>query len=132
VAVIFVIDDYAVHRETLRAFLGRRGHHVEVAADGAEALARLAAWRPDVIVLDLWMAGTDGFAVLAAVRASRPPAVPVIVTTAATDAATIARATELGAARVLVKATYSMDALAATIAEVLASAGGAPEGGGDG
>src|SRR4051794_10714259 len=48
-AAIFVVDDYEVHREALRAFLGRRGHEVVTAADGAEALERLKSWRPDLI-----------------------------------------------------------------------------------
>jgi CheY-like chemotaxis protein len=51
--MIFVIDDYAVHRETVRAFLSQRGHTVVVAGDGFQAMALLGTWRPDLIVLDL-------------------------------------------------------------------------------
>jgi two-component system response regulator len=119
VAVIFVIDDYAVHRTALAAFLRRRGHEVAIAADGAEALARLASWRPDLIVLDLWMPDTGGLAVLSVLRDAGGPPIPVIVTTAVTDAAVLARATDLGASRVLLKTDYSLTALADAIAELL-------------
>jgi CheY-like chemotaxis protein len=121
VAIIFVIDDYAVHRETLRAFLTQRGHTVVVAADGFQAMALLETWRPDLIVLDLWMPKADGFVVLAALRSIPPPRIPVIVTTAATDRPTQARAVDLGAALVMVKPEYSMAALDDAIAGVLAT-----------
>ena len=120
-AVIFVIEDHALHRETLRAFLGQCGHQVVVAADGFEAMALLETWRPDVIVLDLWMPKADGFVVLAALRSIPAPRIPVIVTTAATDGPTQTRAVELGAAQVMVKPEYSMAALADAIAKVLAA-----------
>ena len=73
-AVIFVVDDYAVHREARCGFLRRRGHEVVTAGDGAEALEKLGAWRPDLMVLDLWMPNVDGLAVLAAVRETGTPA----------------------------------------------------------
>lgn len=125
-AVIYVVDDYAVHRDTVRAFLRHCGHQVETAADGAEALARLQAWRPDLIVLDLWMPKADGFAVLAALRAAAPPPIRVVVTTGAADMAIRSRAIELGAARVLVKGEFSMAALAAAVADVLGLPAGRP------
>src|SRR3954447_22852455 len=105
-AGIFVVDDYAVHREALRSFLRRRGHEVVTAGDGAEALEKLKAWRPDLMVLDLWMPNVDGLAVLAALREAGAPC-PVIVTTAATDGETLRRASELGARQVLLKGDFS-------------------------
>jgi CheY-like chemotaxis protein len=114
-AVIFVVDDYAVHRDALRSFLRRRGHEVVTAKDGAEALEKLQSWRPDLVVLDLWMPNVDGLAVLAALREPGQPACPVIVTTAATDGDILRRATELGARLVLLKTQFSLSALADAI-----------------
>jgi CheY-like chemotaxis protein len=118
-AVIFVVDDYAVHREALRSFLRRRGHEVVTAGDGAEALEKLKAWRPDLIVLDLWMPNVDGLAVLTALREPGREACPVIVTTAATDRDTLRKATELGARQVLLKSQFSLAALADAIVRAL-------------
>ena len=118
-AVIFVVDDYEVHREALRSFLRRRGHEVVTAADGAEALEQLKTRRPDLMVLDLWMPNVDGLAVLTALRDSGDAPVPVIVTTATTDGETLRRASELGARQVLLKTQYSLAALADLIVRAL-------------
>ena len=124
-AVIFVVDDYAVHREALRSFLRKRGHEVVTAQDGEEALEKMKAWRPDLMVLDLWMPNVDGLGVLAALRESAGEAAcPVIVTTAVTDADTLRRATELGARQVLLKGDFSMAKLADAIVGALPGAGG--------
>jgi CheY-like chemotaxis protein len=117
-AVIFVVDDYAVHREALRGFLRRRGHEVVTAGDGAEALETLKAWRPDLMVLDLWMPNVDGLAVLAALRDAGTPC-PVIVMTAVTDGETLRRAGELGARQVLLKGEFSLGKLADSIVGAL-------------
>ena len=123
--VILVVDDYAVHRDALRSFLRRRGHEVVTAGDGAEALELLKAWRPDLMVLDLWMPNVDGLAVLAALgEPGREAPCPVIVTTAVTDKDTLRRATELGARQVLLKGEYSMSKLADAIVAALPAVGG--------
>jgi CheY-like chemotaxis protein len=118
-AVIFVVDDYAVHRDALRSFLRKRGHEVVVAGDGAEALELLKDWRPDLMVLDLWMPNVDGLAVLSALRDAGRAPIPVIVTTAATDSDTLRQAGELGAKQVLLKTQYSLAALADAIVRAL-------------
>jgi CheY-like chemotaxis protein len=124
-AVIFVVDDYEVHRLALRCFLRKRGHEVVTAADGADALEQLKTWRPDLMVLDLRMPKVDGLGVLAALRESRAAAIPVIVTTAATDADTLRHASELGARRVLLKTHFSYAALADMIVRALPPSAGA-------
>lgn len=66
---ILVVDDDAPIRALLVRALTRTGHAIEAAADGEEALHRIAEARPDVVVLDLMMPRVDGFGVLQAVRA---------------------------------------------------------------
>src|ERR1017187_632869 len=63
---IAIADDHAVLRESLSALLA--SHHdfevVGTASNGSEALELVDQQHPDVLVLDLFMPGTDGFEVL--------------------------------------------------------------------
>src|SRR5256885_8819115 len=63
---IVVADDHAVLRESLAALLGTQPDFEVVgsAADGAEALELVQSTHPNVLVLDLFMPGSDGFEVL--------------------------------------------------------------------
>lgn len=63
---IVIADDHAVLRESLAALLATQpDFQVEgTAADGNEALELVTQYRPDVLVLDLFMPGSDGFEVL--------------------------------------------------------------------
>jgi len=63
---IAVADDHAVLRESLCVLLAAQGDFeiAGVAANGAEALEVVDKQHPDVLVLDLFMPGTDGFEVL--------------------------------------------------------------------
>lgn len=59
---VLVVDDDPDIRETLAHQLGREGYTVDLARDGAEAMARLAEGRaPDAIVLDLGMPNMSGW-----------------------------------------------------------------------
>ncbi len=80
---ILLIDDDPDAREAVAESLGRQGYAVDLAADGAEALARLARDPvPCVIVLDLLMPGMDGAEFLARVREDpRLADIPVVVAT---------------------------------------------------
>ena len=52
---ILVVDDEKIKRVTLADDLTSQGHEVVAAADGEEALERLASGRFDVVVTDLKM-----------------------------------------------------------------------------
>jgi CheY-like chemotaxis protein len=59
---VLVVDDDADVRATLADALGAQGYAVDLATDGADALARLAAGpSPDAIVLDLGMPRMNGW-----------------------------------------------------------------------
>ncbi len=64
---ILIADDSAAIREMLRDALEDR-FEVHEAADGAEALHKIAALRPDLVLLDIGMPLLDGFEVLRRVR----------------------------------------------------------------
>ena len=83
---ILVVDDDESVRGLVRDVLEVEGHEVELAADGFAALRRLAACRPDAVVLDVMMPGMDGYAVLSRIRSSEVDHdLPVIMLTAAAD-----------------------------------------------
>jgi two-component system LytT family response regulator len=70
-----VVDDDALSRQRIRAFLEREAD-IEVVgecADGAEAIPRIRAERPDLVFLDVQMPGVDGFGVVEAIGAERMP-----------------------------------------------------------
>jgi two-component system, OmpR family, response regulator MprA len=79
---ILVVDDERAVREALRRALELQGYEVDLATDGAEALARLAAnGQVDAVVLDILMPGIDGLEVCRQIR-RRGSAVPVLMLTA--------------------------------------------------
>jgi CheY-like chemotaxis protein len=79
---VLIVDDEADLRDSLRELLEEEGYSVEVAADGREALDRLSAIRPCVVILDLIMPIMSGNEVYDAMQADPTLAtIPVIVAT---------------------------------------------------
>ena len=82
-ARVLVVDDEPVIRELVAEALELEGYAVETAANGAEALTKVQARAPSVIVLDLMMPVMNGWDFLNACRAYPACAgVPVVVTSA--------------------------------------------------
>jgi two-component system OmpR family response regulator len=69
-ARLLVVDDEPNIRELLSASLRYAGFEVATAADGQQALALAASFRPDLLVLDVMMPGLDGFGVVRRLRES--------------------------------------------------------------
>ena len=102
-SVLIVDDDPLARLLALRA-LSEMGFKTEEAADGHEALDRIEAAVPDLVLLDLDMPGLDGFETCESIRASeRTRELPVLIATGLTDGATIDRAYEVGATDFLKK-----------------------------
>ena len=78
---LLLADDDPAVTDSLAPFLERAGFHVLVVADGTRALEKVAALRPDLLLLDVLMPGLDGREVLRRLRASGSKA-PVLVLTA--------------------------------------------------
>lgn len=77
---VLVIDDEASIRLACEKVLTAAGYEVEVAADGAEGLDRLAAGGFDVALVDLKMPGVDGMEVLRRAREMDPDLVTIVIT----------------------------------------------------
>lgn len=67
---VLLVDDEEAVREGLASFLVRSGLEVATAADGEEALAVHARWRPDILVCDVLMPRLDGRTVVRRLRAA--------------------------------------------------------------
>jgi adenylate cyclase len=98
-AAILVVDDNEDNRYTLVRRLEREGYRdVATAADGREALDRLAAGPFDLVLLDVMMPELDGIETLARIKADPGLRhVPVVMISAATDLERVVRCIELGA-----------------------------------
>ena len=82
-AHILVVDDVADNVEILRMRLTALGYEVDEANDGEQALAKIAADPPDLVLLDIMMPKIDGLEVVRRLKADKSlPFIPVILVTA--------------------------------------------------
>src|ERR687894_3214641 len=79
-ATVLIADDDRKITDMLRRTLAYEGYHVVTAADGREALAKVQAHRPDVVVLDWLMPELDGLTVAQRIREA--DATPILMLTA--------------------------------------------------
>lgn len=80
---VLVVDDEPEIRTLLERSLGASGYQVETAPDGEEALARIAARPPALVLLDAMLPRIHGFEVARRLRADpRTRGVPVVIMTA--------------------------------------------------
>jgi DNA-binding NarL/FixJ family response regulator len=101
---VLIVDDHAVVREGLRAFLELQDR-VEVigeAGDGREAIEEAERLRPDVILMDLVMPRLDGVEAMRELH-EQVPAARVIVLTSFLDDERLVPALRAGAAGYLLK-----------------------------
>jgi len=80
VPTVLVVEDEASYVEALIIGLTREGFRVEVAVDGADALARFDVVQPDVVLLDVMLPKISGIDVCRQLRARSQ--VPIIMVTA--------------------------------------------------
>jgi CheY-like chemotaxis protein len=58
---VLVVDDTATNRQILAVFLKKMGHAVDLAVDGADAVAKFAAAAYDIVIMDVMMPVMDGY-----------------------------------------------------------------------
>ncbi len=96
-ATILVVDDNADNRALAQAALEDEGYQVLLATGGDEAIAVFQSGKPDCLLLDVRMPGTDGFVVCAKIRTLPGGAdVPIVFLTALRDVDTFDRALRAG------------------------------------
>ncbi len=123
---VLIVDDNASVRAAIREILHIAGYETSEATDGTEGLARAERLRPDVVLLDVWMWGLDGFEVCRRLKAN--PAtrhIPVVFLTGVEDDMLYSRAEEAGAVACMLK-PFHLETFLAVIQAALAKAESQP------
>jgi CheY-like chemotaxis protein len=117
---ILLVDDSAQSRSIYMNRLNLEGFSVIEASNGVEALKQLQDATPDLVVLDLWMEGIDGFKILQLMHLNPNfKDIPVIVLSARSVPSDIQRAIALGARDYLPKMTTTPLKLAEKVKAIL-------------
>jgi two-component system response regulator MprA len=114
---ILVVDDDRAIRESLARALELDGYEVELAPDGAVALATIRASRPDVAIVDVMMPNIDGLTVCRVLRAERDR-LPILMLTARTETSDRVAGLDAGADDYLPK-PFELDELMARLRALL-------------
>jgi two-component system, OmpR family, phosphate regulon response regulator PhoB len=121
--IILVVEDEVPLLTLLRYNLEKQGFRVEEAADGQEALVRVAEQRPDLVLLDWMLPSLSGIEVCRQIRrraATRD--LPIIMVTARTEDQDAVRALDTGADDYITK-PFAMESLLARIRALLRRSG---------
>lgn len=95
--LVFIVDDVPENIQIALSHLRDLGYEFSYATSGEQALERIAARPPDLILLDIMMPGMSGFETLQALRTNMAiNSIPVIFLTAMAEPENIARGFELG------------------------------------
>lgn len=80
---ILIVDDRAENRDLLKQMLRQVGFETEEADNGITALEAFVRWRPDLVLMDMWMPVLDGYQATARIRELEDGAkTPIIAVTA--------------------------------------------------
>ena len=122
---VLVVDDDVDIRSVVSELLTDEGYQVKTAVNGRDALATLASWRPDVILLDLMMPIMDGWTFLDTRQSNRRLSrIPVIVMSASH---TLNRGGERLAVSDVVAKPFEIDAVLTKVAALAHQANAHPQ-----
>jgi DNA-binding response OmpR family regulator len=107
---VLVVDDEEHILELARLYLSREGYQVESVADGAQAVARFAQVKPDLVVLDIMLPGVDGLTICREIR--KLSQVPIIMLSARDEITDKVVGLELGADDYLTKPFHPQELVA--------------------
>jgi two-component system nitrogen regulation response regulator NtrX len=119
---ILIVDDEADIRMLIAGVLKDEGYATRDAADSAEALAAIHARQPTLVILDIWLQGSelDGIAILRRLHAEMPT-VPVVMISGHGTIETAVEAIKLGAYDFIEK-PFKSDRLLLLIARAIEAA----------
>ena len=124
---ILVVEDEESVRELVRMYLENEGFRVETASDGEEALDKVKANTPDLIILDIMLPKFDGWTVCREVK--KTSSVPIIMLSARTEEFDRVLGLDLGADDYIPK-PFSPREMVARVRAVLRRTGASPAAGG--
>lgn len=113
---ILLVDDEPRYLRLMEVNLQTEGYGVRMAADGQQALESVAAFQPDLILLDVMMPVMDGFTACGRIREFST--VPIIMVTAKGEERDRVRGLDVGADDYIVK-PFSAQELLARVRAVL-------------
>ncbi len=117
---ILLVDDNAQSRSIYRNRLLGEGFDTVEASNGYDALKKLQETKFDLLILDLWMEGIDGFKILQLMKINPTlKDIPVIVLSARSTSADLEKAVALGARDYLTKMTTTPLKLADRVKKIL-------------
>ena len=95
---LLIADDIAQNRELLEAHLAVAGHEIGFAVDGDDTLAKVAEFKPDVILLDIMMPKLSGYEVCRQLKTDpETRGIPILMVTALDEPGDIEKAVAAGA-----------------------------------
>ncbi len=102
--VVLLVEDNDFIRNMYQLKLSKAGLTVEEAVDGKQALEKIAAKKPDLVLLDMMMPNMSGIDVLKQLNKDKLiPELPVIVLTNIMNSQAITEARDLGARDYIIK-----------------------------
>jgi DNA-binding response OmpR family regulator len=107
---VLVVDDEAHILELARLYLTREGYEVEGVGDGTHALTRFGQLKPDLVILDIMLPGTDGLTICKEIR--KQSQVPIIMLTARDEVTDKVVGLEVGADDYLTKPFHPQELVA--------------------
>ncbi|HXN90872.1 MAG TPA: response regulator transcription factor [Candidatus Sulfotelmatobacter sp.] len=107
---IMVVDDEKHIVELARLYLTREGYEVEGVGDGAQAVARFGQLKPDLVILDIMLPGSDGLTICKEIR--KQSQVPIIMLTARDEVTDKVVGLEVGADDYLTKPFHPQELVA--------------------
>jgi DNA-binding NtrC family response regulator len=114
---LLIVDDDIAVRSVVSRKMQAEGYECDMAADGTEALQRVAARSYDLVLLDMKMPGPSGIEVLPQIVAEHPD-IGVVMVTAVSDTETAVEAMKLGAHDYVTK-PFNLDVLAMRVDKAL-------------
>lgn len=116
---ILVVDDEPSIVRLMEFILARQGHEMLVAVNGEEALQKVRAARPDLVLLDIMMPRIDGYEVARTLRADPETAtMPIIMLSAKAQEEDIQRGMDVGVNEYITK-PFSPEHLVHVVADYL-------------
>lgn len=116
---ILVVDDEPPIVRLMEFILARQGHEMLIAVNGEEALDKVRAHRPDLVLLDIMMPRIDGYEVARTLRAD--PAtqhLPIIMLSAKAQEEDIQKGMDVGVNEYITK-PFSPDQLVTVVGDYL-------------
>jgi len=113
---LLIVDDDPDTLHLLYSYLSARGYEVYTAQGGEESLATFVRCQPDLVILDVALPDTDGFAVCRWLREQSQ--LPIVFLTARTGVSDLVRGLALGADQYITK-PFDLDELEARLAALL-------------